>query len=274
MPEKLHIEASGHGPDLFLIHGWGLHSGVWQDLMPALASAWRVTRVDLPGHGLSRAVPMPGTLTEVARLVAKAAPPHAVWLGWSLGGLVALRAALDFPARLRGLILVSSTMRFVSAEDWTCGMPPAQLAKFTRELQRDYRGTVRNFLALQVQGDAHARQALRRLRALLFAAGEPEAAGLESGLAILRRSDLRAELGRLDLPVLVMTGGRDRLTPPAAGRAMASMIAAARLEHFPRAAHAPFLSHPQQFVAALREFRSRLPDDAAQTQAGKDIKHG
>lgn len=274
MPEKLHIETSGHGPDLFLIHGWGLHSGVWQDLMPALASVWRVTRVDLPGHGLSRTVPMPRVLTDVARLVAEVAPSKAVWLGWSLGGLVALRAALDFPARLCALILVSSTPRFVTAQDWSCAMPPAQLEKFTRELQRDYRGTVRNFLALQVQGDARAQQALRRLRALLFAAGEPEAAGLESGLEILRRSDLRAELGRLELPVLVMTGGRDRLTPPAAGRAMASMIAAARLEHFPRAAHAPFLSHPQQFVAALREFRSRLPDDAVQTQAGADIKHG
>ncbi|MDE2139813.1 MAG: alpha/beta fold hydrolase, partial [Gammaproteobacteria bacterium] len=149
MSPKLHIETLGRGADVFLVHGWALHGGVWDSLVPELARSWRVTRVDLPGHGRSRALPMPATLSALVSLVVHAAPQSAVWLGWSLGGLVALQAALDFPQRVRALILVSSTPRFVTAPDWDCAMAPERLAEFSLALARDYRGTVQRFLALQ-----------------------------------------------------------------------------------------------------------------------------
>ncbi|NNJ95044.1 MAG: alpha/beta fold hydrolase, partial [Halobacteria archaeon] len=49
----LHTKTTGSGPELLLIHGWGLHSGIWDGLMPLLETQLRVTRVDLPGHGRS-----------------------------------------------------------------------------------------------------------------------------------------------------------------------------------------------------------------------------
>ncbi len=57
----------------------------WETLLPRLTGDFRVTRVDLPGHGLSRDIPMPADLADVARLVLASVPEGAVWLGWSFG---------------------------------------------------------------------------------------------------------------------------------------------------------------------------------------------
>ncbi len=255
---KLHAHTTGHGPDLVLIHGWALHSGVWNSLIAPLAQHFRVTCVDLPGHGYSRETPMPASLAQVARLVREAAPARAVWLGWSLGGLVCLRAALDFPAQLRALILVSSTPRFVTAADWPHAMPPTQLQQFARELRRDYRPTLQRFLALQVRGDAAARETLRTLRAAVSAGGEPQPVSLAAGLEILRNGDVRAELECIRLPTLVITGEYDRLAPPQAGKALAAAIRGAAWLDFAHAAHAPFLSQPLEFIAAVNQFMGKL----------------
>lgn len=256
---KLHAHTTGDGPELVLIHGWALHSGVWNSLVAPLAQHFRVTCVDLPGHGYSGETPMPTSLARVAHLVREAVPARAVWLGWSLGGLVCLRAALDFPMQLRALILVSSTPRFVTAADWPHAVPPVQLRQFARELRRDYRHMLQRFLALQVRGDAAARATLRTLRATLLARDEPQLASLTAGLEILRNSDMRAELGCIRLPTLVMTGEYDRLAPPQAARALTAAIRGAAWLGFARAAHAPFVSQPLEFIAALNHFMEKLP---------------
>jgi pimeloyl-[acyl-carrier protein] methyl ester esterase len=258
MSAALYREVEGKGPELLLLHGWGLHGGVWDTLLPRLTPHFRVTRMDLPGHGRSRAVPMPRTLAETSRLVREAAPAGAIWLGWSLGGLVALRAALDAPGKVRALVLANTTPRFVTAADWPHAMPPAQLAEFAAGLAQDYRETLQRFLSLQLRGDESARSSLRTLREALFAHGEPDTLSLAAGLELLRSSDLRAELGLFSLPALVMAGGYDRLTPPQAGEALAKAIRGAELKVFAKSAHAPFLSHADGFTDTLLSFARRL----------------
>jgi pimeloyl-ACP methyl ester carboxylesterase len=74
-------------------------------------------------------------------------PEGALWLGWSLGGLFALQAALTRPD-LRGLVLAASSPRFVAAPDWPRGTPASALAGFADDLRNDYAGTIGRFLAL------------------------------------------------------------------------------------------------------------------------------
>jgi pimeloyl-[acyl-carrier protein] methyl ester esterase len=260
---SLYIETQGQGPDLVLLHGWGLHGGVWDTLMPRLTPHLRVTRVDLPGHGRSRHVPMPASLTELTLQVMAGIAPGAVLLGWSLGGLVALEAALEMPQRLRGLILANTTPRFITAADWSDGMPLETLQEFADGLAADYQETLRRFLSLQVRGDESARAWLRELRESLFAHGEPDTASLATGLDLLRDSDLRSKLGQVSVPTLVLAGGYDRLTPPGVSEFMAQQIPDARLEIFPKSAHAPFISHADGFAAALLGFVGSLHAGAA-----------
>ena len=97
-------------------------------------------------------------------------------------------------------------------------------------------------------------ETLMALRDRLFARGEPDPAALRGGLEILRDADLRPTLSVTAQPALVIAGERDRLTPPEASRHMAQVLPRARLVEIPGAAHAPFLSHREAFVDALREF--------------------
>jgi len=263
MSRSLHMETGGQGPDLVLLHGWGLHGGVWDTLMPRLTPHLRVTRVDLPGHGRSRDLPMPPTLAELSLQVMAGIAPGAVLLGWSLGGLVAQEAALEMPQRFRGLILANTTPRFVTAGDWPHAMAPETLQGFAAGLAEDYQDTLQRFLSLQVRGDESARASLRELRASLFVHGKPDAASLATGLDMLRDSDLRARLKQLSAPSLVLAGGYDRLTPAGASEYMAQHIPGARLELFPKSAHAPFLSHGEAFAAAVLRFVRGLHEAAA-----------
>ena len=250
----LHREAHGAGPDLALLHGWGMHGGIWQHAVEDLASRFRVHALDLPGHGRSSWAKGVDELDGLARRVAEHLPHECRLVGWSLGGQVAIRIATLFPARVAQLVLVATTPRFVAKRDWPHGMEPATLAGFAQHLKKDWRGTVQDFLALQVRGDEKQIDALRELKRVVFQHGEPNGAALAAGLEILRTADLRDEAARVRAPTLVIAGSHDRLTPPGAGQALARAIPGARYLEIPRAGHAPFLSHREAFAAALGEF--------------------
>ena len=81
-----------------MVHGWGLHGGIWKPLLPLLEAHFRVTCVDLPGHGRS-GWQGEETLDAMAGALLSVAPAGAAWLGWSLGGLVAARAAVGADTR-------------------------------------------------------------------------------------------------------------------------------------------------------------------------------
>ena len=104
----LHIETSGQGSDLVLLHGWAMHSGIWGSVRDSLAQCFRLHLVDLPGHGLS---PMcePGTLEHLTGIVADILPENCMLGGWSLGGQVAMQLALRQPERIEKLILIFFT---------------------------------------------------------------------------------------------------------------------------------------------------------------------
>lgn len=250
---RLHAASCGHGPELVLLHGWGLHSGAWTTLLPELGQRFRVTCIDLPGHGRSPAAPKGFGLESVAAAIAATAPPGAAWLGWSLGGQLALAAALA-GAAVRRLVLVATTPRFVAAPDWPCGMAAATLESFAASLAEDHRKTLRDFLTLQLRGDRHAATLLARLRRTLAEQGDPDPAALRAGLEILRTTDLRERLAAVHQPVLVIAGERDRLTPAEAGRRLAAGVSDGRFLVLPGAAHAPFLTHPAEFAAAVGGF--------------------
>jgi pimeloyl-[acyl-carrier protein] methyl ester esterase len=177
--------------------------------------------------------------------------------------MVAMALARRHLRRLRALVLVATTPRFVDGPGWEHGMRQEVFEEFARGVAANLRNTVQNFLTLQSRGDEHAHETLRILRARLAIHGEPDPRGLAAGLAMLRDADLRPELPRIDLPALVIAGQHDRLTPPAAGREIAKALPSARFRLIERCGHAPFLSHPAEVLAEVREFLSRHPGQAA-----------
>lgn len=250
---RLHVEHSGAGPDVVLVHGWGLHGGVWDAVAGELARDFALHVVDLPGHGRS-SMRLPYALDDLAQDLLDSMPATASLCGWSLGALVAMRAALLSPQRVRALALVSATPCFVRRPDWPWGMDREVLEGFSADLRQDFEGTLKRFLALQARGGDAARALIAALRARLFERGQPDTGALEAGLAILLQSDLRGMAPLLGQPALLVHGEQDMLANVGAARWMVQRLPRARLVALPHAAHAPFLSEPALFARTLREF--------------------
>jgi pimeloyl-[acyl-carrier protein] methyl ester esterase len=240
-------------PVLALVHGWGMNARVFDGLAGLLAADFELRALELPGHG-GRDILADNTLQGWANDLAHQLPDGAMLLGWSLGGQVALRAALDHPHKISRLVLLASTPRFVATEDWECGMAQVDLEAFGAALLADPQATLLRFLSLQTRGMPGQKTLLQQLRQTLLAAPAPASTALAAGLAILRGTDLRADLPRLAQPALVIHGALDTLTPPAAGAWLAGALPAAQHVEFSRSAHAPHLSHSEDVATAIRRF--------------------
>lgn len=249
----LHVERHGAGTDLVLLHGWGMHSGAWTELLPALSARHRVHAVDLPGHGHSAQEPV-GPLDAAVDDVAAQIPDGTLVCGWSLGGLIAQRLAHRHPAKARALVLVSTTPCFVQRPEWPHAMAAATLDAFATGLHHDRAATLGNFVRLNALNGARGREAIRAFTQRLFERGAPGEAALAATLGWLRDTDLRAGAGVLRAPTLVVHGARDTLTPIGAGRWLAATLPGARAVEIPDAAHLPFFTHREAFLAALESF--------------------
>ena len=246
------IETTGTGPDLVLIHGWAMHGGIFAPLVERLSKQFRVHCVDLPGHGRSRDLPIaqlqPG---ECAAAIAAQTPP-AIWIGWSLGGLIAQQGALDHPEHVRGLVAIAASPCFIANDDWPHGVDAQVNAQFAENLGRDIHNTIDRFLALETMGSPNPQAELRELKHIAFAHGEPLPEVLEEGLRILRETDLRDRLGELTCDSLWISGRRDRLIPPAAMAWSAQRCDGELLTL--NAGHAPFLSDADTVASAIATF--------------------
>jgi pimeloyl-[acyl-carrier protein] methyl ester esterase len=113
---KIHQETYGSGKPIVLVHGWAMHTGIWRDFAKQLAKHYRVTCIDLPGHGQSEAL-QTFTLEQISELLARnvdAGP--ACWLGWSLGATVVLDFAKRFPEHCSALILMTGNPHFTQVK--------------------------------------------------------------------------------------------------------------------------------------------------------------
>ncbi len=261
----LYAESSGSGAPLVFWHGWAANLRVFDALRAALSDQWRTTAIDLPGHGRSswqegaEAIDAERFAEQtVAQLLAQL-PPRATLIAWSLGGQLALRAAARAPDRIARLVLIGTTPRFLRHDDWAHGAAGAVLEQMRARLAVDYRGTVSDFLELQVRGSRDAAAVHAALCAALLRHGEAQPPALAAGLALLAATDLRAQLASICIPALVIAGQYDRVTAPAASAALAAMLPQARYLEIPRAAHAPFLSHPERLLPLLRAFLAEAP---------------
>lgn len=183
-------------------------------------------------------------------------PPAATVCGWSLGALVALDLAIHYPERVRRLVMIGGTPRFVGGTDWPHGLGADTVTAFRREFTNEPATVLRRFRALQVLGDARRRDTGARLEEALSAVtpNAAQTAALAEGLTILAGSDLRADVARVTQPALLIHGAHDALMPVGAAHWLAGALPAARLEVFGDCGHAPLLAHAADCAALLRDF--------------------
>ncbi|MGW3354844.1 bifunctional 3-oxoadipate enol-lactonase/4-carboxymuconolactone decarboxylase PcaDC [Streptomyces bungoensis] len=235
---------------------------MWDRQIPELARQWRVFRFDLPGHGGAPAHPA-GTAGELAARLLATLDALGVqrfgYAGCALGGAVGIELALRHPERLASLALVAASPRFGTADEFrqrgvivrTNGLDP--IARTAPE--RWFTG---GFAAAQPAITEWAVQMVRTTDPGCYIAACEALAGF----------DVRAELGRIGVPTLVLVGSDDQVTGPAEARTLVAGIPDARLAVVPGASHLVPVEQPAAVTDLLvRHFSTawQQPFDTAQT---------
>ena len=237
-------------PALVLIHGWGLNEEVWSNLSDPLFEHYDLHLLSLPGYGKLHSHKAPKTLDGLAESLLEQAPESAIWCGWSLGGMAAIRAALIAPERFQALNLLCTTPKFVADTTWSHGTDIETFTKFANDLTQDYQRGIQRFLLLQSDKSSEAKTMAKEAAKSLSKHPAPSSDTLLSGLEILKSEDLRPELGNLNLPCHVVSGRRDRVAYPEAARYLSEQIPGACYSEL-NAGHAPHLSHPNELISVL-----------------------
>ncbi|MFM2486101.1 pimeloyl-ACP methyl ester esterase BioH [Celerinatantimonas yamalensis] len=246
----LHIESKGTGTPLILLHGWGMNSGVWSQLSDLLSKNYQVYWLDLPGYGFSQPCSSLDWRQTVDLLANSL--PRGIWLGWSLGGLLAQQVAISYPQKVMRLVTVASSARFVEQPNWP-GMKAQVLELFARSLVHDYQKTLERFLAIQTLGSPQAKADIQTIKKQLEQRPLPDLSVLQQGLQWLAQIDLREQVQMIQAPWLQLYGHLDSLVPRQS-QLMHAQLTQAQQHVFAKASHAPFISHLNDFVSTLNHF--------------------
>lgn len=258
MSDKLYWHVSGQGPDLVLVHGWGMNGAVWQQTVTALETQFRVHVVDLPGYGHSSHCHAED-LESIAQQLLEEAPKQAIWVGWSLGGLVATHMALHHTDYVSKLVTVASSPKFAAAKEpvlWR-GIQPNVLTNFTEQLVEDFQTTIERFMALQAMGSPSARQDVKQLKQAVLSRPLPNPDSLLAGLKMLSDVDLREHLPELTVPMLRLYGRLDGLVPIKVAKDLAKALPNTEQYIFTQSSHAPFMTEADAFCCELISFAEK-----------------
>jgi len=252
----------GAGTDLVLIHGLGSDLSIWDAEAAVFAKHHRVTRPDVRGFGGSDKPPGPYSPAMFARdingLCAACGIGDAHIVGISMGGVIAQRVALDFPQRVRSLVLVSTSSEVgqTSIAAWQ---------RLAARIERD------GFDAQTADASrAFSPAFARRHPELVAELGQRNASCDPQGYAAAARAvsdyNWTAELPRLTAPTLILQGLDDQLTPPGGSVKLSRALPNARLLMVADAGHnlpieqpAVFRDSVLAFIAGVDFARARVP---------------
>lgn len=249
----MHIKKIGQGKDLVLIHGWGMHSGIWEPIIKKFSNQYTLHLVDIPGMGKSHIID-PYDLYHLVEAIIQKLPSSFDILGWSLGGLIALKMSLMYPKKIHRMILVGGTPCFINQTDWSFGVDLRDFNDFASKLFKDYKSTMMNFYTLQLIHSKQSKLLIKKLKEMNEEIDPPEVRSLQLGLDILLNNDLRNDINKINHRTLLIVGDMDRLTPKSASLWLKSHLKEARVKVIQGASHIPFLSHSDEFFDHLNQF--------------------
>lgn len=246
----LNCELEGEGVPLVLTHGLGDSLHYWDNVLPALAAHHRVLRWDVRGFGHSDKPPGPYTpellAADLAALLDALGIATAHIAGLSMGGVIAQRLALDRPERVRSLVLAST-----SSEVGPQGMATWQRLADRIE-QRGFTGGSQDASRAFSAGFAAAHPAVVAAAGAQTASNNPHA--YAAAARAMSAYNWTAALVDLDVPVLILQGLADQLTPPGGSVKMQRRLRRSRLLFIPDAGHSLSIEQPAVFSAALLGF--------------------
>lgn len=250
--------------ELVLLHGWGCNKEVWRPMLVALRSWANVTLVDLPGAAPGVYAPEDVELDATLAGILHCSPEQAVYVGWSLGGQLALELARIHSERVAGLATICSNPKFIAAPDWP-GMAADEFIQFVESAAADMKMALRRFDSLQSTGSLQVSNLRRQLQSQRSTNID---AGLLKGLVWLERLDQRDTVSAFEKPQLHLYADEDVLVPRSVGakiQALLSVDNCSEVKTIQGASHVAPLDCSREIAVALKAFlqRSQLLRDTS-----------
>ena len=244
----------GSGPPVLFLHGWMTSKNIWHYQRP-LASALRVITMDLRGHGRSDSIGFnyAACLGDIELLLDYLEIENIIVAGWSMGSQIAIKAYAQLKERISGLILVAGTPRFCNTDDYTCGLVAKEARGMAIRLKRDYTVTASQFFRSMFSEEETGSSDLMDI-AVKTTCTLPSLQVSLSALNELTETDLRYQLPDINIPVLLIHGGKDSICPVGASGLMVELFPNASIKIFHASGHAPFLPAPEMFNAEVTGF--------------------
>ena len=194
----------GDGPSLVLLHGWAFNSDIFQSLIDKYKANYRITVIDLPGHGRSRDID--GNIESWCNELTKIIPEQSILLGWSLGGLLSTYIASQI--EISKLILVAATPCLINNENWNYGISSEVFDQFAINLKNDSTKSLKRFVSLQSKDKSQLQELYKSIQK--YPASH---SALNTGLEIIINSDLRDIYKDITVPKTTILGSLDTLVP-------------------------------------------------------------
>ena len=254
--QAIHYEDVGAGTPIILGHSFLCTGDMWREQVPVFAENFRVINPDLRGHGRSGKSTSPWSLEDALQdsigLLDHLGIDRAIWCGLSIGGMVALRAALTAPERVSALILMDTD---------------AGAEKFIRILKYRFMGIgasafgVKPFVPAVLKmmfGSSTLRhnQALVNEYREVFAGVDTDSI-INSLPSLTGRDSVLPRLGEINVPSVVIVGKEDKSLPVARSQVIHDQLADSELVVIPEAGHLSAIEQPERVNAAVRNFLER-----------------
>ena len=253
----IYYEDHGNGPAVLLGHSFLCSGAMWAPQVAALARDYRVINMDLRGHGRSGPAHRPFTIDDMVGdavgLLEHLGLDQAVWAGLSIGGMIALNAALAHPDRVRGLILVDTT---ADAESVASRIKYSVMSAGVGLIgPRPFLPTILKLMFGETS---------RRSKPDLVAAWRDRFANVDVPsmrqciAALNRRPDILGRLSQITAPATVIVGAEDSALPPIHSERIARALPAAALVTIANAGHLSSLEQPEAVTEAMADFLKPL----------------
>lgn len=245
------LDGPADAPVLVLSNSLGTDLAMWDAQIPAWSEHFRVLRYDTRGHGGSQVTQGPYTIEQLGRdvlaLLDALGIQHAHFVGLSMGGLIGQWLGINAGQRLHSLTLCNTAAKIGSDEVWNPRIDTV-LSGGQQAMQGLRDGAVARWFtpAFVEQQPAETQRICQML-----AQTSPE--GYAANCAAVRDADFREQLGRIQVPTLIVAGSADLVTTPEHGRFMQAGIVGATYAEFP-AAHLSNVEMGNAFTARVLDF--------------------
>jgi len=236
-------------PALLFANSLGSDLRIWDGVAERLAGRYHLICYDLRGHGLSEAPGQPYSAADLAgdvvAILDRFNIQQAIVCGVSVGGLIAQAVALQYPDRVRSLVLCDTGAKIATAEAWQ------------QRIDKVRADGVDSLVQMTMERWFSAGFRARRpadVRGYSLMLRQSSAEGYMGTCAALRDTDFRSAVAQIKQPTLVLCGAEDIATPPDMGRELAGLIPGAQFSLIEKAAHLPCIEQPDAVVERMTQF--------------------